>query len=64
MLPGSACEHEDLGLHGWSAAELVEAATRCGEPEAALAAVERLAETASIGGTDWPVASKRGAGRW
>ena len=46
-------EHEDLGWIGWSLAELVEAATRCGRPEVAMAALDRLEERTSAAGTDW-----------
>jgi DNA-binding CsgD family transcriptional regulator/tetratricopeptide (TPR) repeat protein len=48
-----ASEHEDLGWIGWSLAELVEAATRCGRPEVAMAALDRLEERTSAAGTDW-----------
>ena len=48
-----ACEYEDLGFHGWCLVELVEAATRTGEQEAAEQAVERLEERAGASGTDW-----------
>jgi len=47
-----ACEFEDLGIHGWALPELVEAAVRSGEPDGA-AAVEQLAQTSRISGTDW-----------
>ena len=43
----------ELGLAAWSGAELVEAAVRAGEPERAAGALPRLAESASIAGTDW-----------
>ena len=43
----------ELGLAAWSGAELVEAAVRAGQPERAAGALPRLAESASIAGTDW-----------
>jgi DNA-binding CsgD family transcriptional regulator len=48
-----ACEHDDLGLSGWALIELVEAAARSGQPEAAAAALEALAERTGASGTDW-----------
>jgi DNA-binding CsgD family transcriptional regulator len=48
-----ACEHDDLGLFGWALIELVEAGTRIGEPEAAAAALETLAERTRASGTEW-----------
>jgi DNA-binding CsgD family transcriptional regulator len=43
----------DLYVSNWGLAELVEAASRCGRPEAAGPALERLAEMARACGTDW-----------
>ncbi|MGH3276714.1 MAG: helix-turn-helix transcriptional regulator, partial [Streptosporangiaceae bacterium] len=48
-----ACEHEDLGLIGWSLVELVEAGARTGETEAAADALGRLSERTRASGTDW-----------
>jgi DNA-binding CsgD family transcriptional regulator len=48
-----ACEHEDLGFFGWSLAELVEAAARCGSPEVAVSALRQLEERTSAAGTHW-----------
>ncbi len=51
-----ACEHEDLGVYGFALVELVEAAARCGAPEAlaaAAAALRQIEERTSAGGTDW-----------
>ena len=48
-----ACEYEDRGFHGWSLFELVEAAARSGEQEAAAEAVQRLEHCAGASGTDW-----------
>jgi DNA-binding CsgD family transcriptional regulator len=48
-----ATEHEDLGIFAWAQTELVEAASRSGGPEIAIAALERLTETTRTAGTDW-----------
>ncbi|UXA20812.1 LuxR family transcriptional regulator [Mycobacterium sp. SMC-4] len=48
-----ACDYLDLGFHGWCLYELVEAATRCGEGDAAKEAVSRLVDTAGASGTNW-----------
>jgi DNA-binding CsgD family transcriptional regulator len=49
-----ACEcDEDLTLSNWSLAELVEAASRCGEVAAAADALGRLAKTTRPSATDW-----------
>jgi DNA-binding CsgD family transcriptional regulator len=48
-----ACEHDDPGFFGWSLAELVEAAARCGSPEVAVTALGQLEERTSAAGTDW-----------
>jgi hypothetical protein len=47
-----ASDRDELMLSVWSLAELVEAATRCGRHELAIAAVERLAERTRAAGTD------------
>jgi DNA-binding CsgD family transcriptional regulator len=44
---------DGLELHGWSLAELVEAAVRSGAADTAARAHERLAERAWLSGTDW-----------
>ena len=49
----AACSHLDLGFHGWCLYELVEAATRSGEGDAAEEAVSRLQDSAGASGTDW-----------
>ncbi len=46
-------EDDDQGYAAWSLAELVEAATRCGQADVAGAALERLAERTHAAGTDW-----------
>jgi DNA-binding CsgD family transcriptional regulator len=48
-----AAEPDDLGLLGWTLAELVEAAARAGEPGAASLALQRLSERTHASGTDW-----------
>jgi DNA-binding CsgD family transcriptional regulator len=48
-----ACEHEDLGVFGWSLVELVEAGARSGTREVAATALERLAERTRASGTEW-----------
>jgi len=44
---------EDLGFSNWSLAELVEAASRCGQPQAAADALKRLTQVTNPCGTDW-----------
>jgi DNA-binding CsgD family transcriptional regulator len=48
-----AAHPPDMGLSNWALVELVEAAARCGRPEAAADALARLAEMARACGTDW-----------
>ena len=43
----------DMHMSSWALSELVEAASRCGRPEAASGALGRLAEMARACGTDW-----------
>ncbi len=43
----------ELYVSMWALPELIEAAVRCGKIQAASAALERLAETAQAGGTDY-----------
>jgi DNA-binding CsgD family transcriptional regulator/tetratricopeptide (TPR) repeat protein len=43
----------DMHMSSWALSELVEAAARCGRPEAASGALGRLAEMARACGTDW-----------
>ncbi|WP_433297656.1 AAA family ATPase [Pseudonocardia sp. CA-142604] len=45
---------EELGMPTWAAeVELIEAATRSGKPEQAIASLERITETTGACGTDW-----------
>ena len=48
-----ACEYEDLGLFGWSLAELIEASARSGAYGAAIEAARRLEDRTVAAGTDW-----------
>lgn len=49
----AACDHLDLGFHGWCLYELVEAAARSGEGNAAQEALSRLGDSAGASETDW-----------
>jgi DNA-binding CsgD family transcriptional regulator len=49
----SACEHDDLGIFGFSLVELVEAGARSGARVEAAAALGRLEERTVAAGTDW-----------
>jgi DNA-binding CsgD family transcriptional regulator len=53
-----ACEYDDVGVLGWSLAELVEAAVRSGQPERASGPFQRLCETTSASGTDWALGTE------
>ena len=48
-----ACEYQDLGLFGWCLVELIEAAARSGEREAARYALQRLEQCTMTIETDW-----------
>jgi DNA-binding CsgD family transcriptional regulator len=48
----------DLTFRNWSLAELVEAGVRSGQTEAAMEALERLAETTRPCGTDWALGTE------
>jgi DNA-binding CsgD family transcriptional regulator len=48
-----AVEHPPVSGAAWSLPELIEAATRTGDPDLAGDALGRLAETTQAGGTDW-----------
>jgi DNA-binding CsgD family transcriptional regulator len=49
----AASYQQELTVPRWGLAELVEAAARCGAPELASDALERLSETTRASGTDW-----------
>ena len=53
-----ACEYDDIGVLGWSLAELVEAAVRSGQPARASDALQRLSETTRASGTDWALGTE------
>ncbi|MGV0813872.1 AAA family ATPase [Mycolicibacterium boenickei] len=57
----TACEYEDFGFYSWCLFELVEAAVRAGERDAAEGAAQRLEERAGASGTDWGMAALAGA---
>jgi DNA-binding CsgD family transcriptional regulator len=48
-----ACQYEDLGFFGWALTELIEAAARSGQPQAAAAALDKLTERTHASGTEW-----------
>ena len=49
---------DDLGAQTWTVPELIEAAVRCGKPELARPALERLVETTRASGTDWALGTE------
>jgi DNA-binding CsgD family transcriptional regulator len=53
-----ACEYDDVGVLGWSLAELIEAAVRSGKPERASGAFQRLSEMTQASGTDWALGAE------
>jgi DNA-binding CsgD family transcriptional regulator len=48
-----ACEYEDVLVYGGALVELIEAGVRCGRPDEAAAALERLSERTRASGTEW-----------
>jgi DNA-binding CsgD family transcriptional regulator len=48
-----ACEYEDFGFYNWSLYEMVEAATRSGDKQAAASALRRLEERTGPSETNW-----------
>jgi DNA-binding CsgD family transcriptional regulator/tetratricopeptide (TPR) repeat protein len=52
------CEYDDVGVLGWSLAELVEAAVRGSQPARASGALERLSESTGASGTDWALGTQ------
>jgi DNA-binding CsgD family transcriptional regulator/tetratricopeptide (TPR) repeat protein len=53
-----ACEYDDVGVLGWSLAELIEAAVRSGQPARASEALQRLSVTTRASGTDWALGTE------
>jgi DNA-binding CsgD family transcriptional regulator/tetratricopeptide (TPR) repeat protein len=53
-----ASEYDDIGVLGWSLAELVEAAVRSGQPARASDAFQRLSEMTRASGTDWALGTE------
>jgi DNA-binding CsgD family transcriptional regulator len=49
----AACAYDDLGVLAWGLTELIEAASRSGKREIALAGLERLTQSTRAGDTDW-----------
>ncbi len=47
------CAYDDLGLFGWSLVELIEAASRSGDPDVAADALRQLEARTRAAGTDW-----------
>ena len=56
-----AGEHEVVGFSSWALAELVLAASRCGEVERAVDALGRLSATTQVTGTEWALGVEAGA---
>ena len=52
------CEYDDVGVLGWSLAELIEAAVRSSQPARASDALQRLCETTRASGTDWALGTE------
>ncbi|GGT08452.1 ATP-binding protein [Streptomyces chromofuscus] len=53
-----ACRYEDLGFFGWALIELIEAAARSGQPQAAAAALDVLTERTRASGTEWALGTE------
>jgi DNA-binding CsgD family transcriptional regulator len=58
---GRACEYDDVGLFGWSLAELIEAGVRTDAMDAASAAFDRLSERTQASGTEWALGIEAGS---
>lgn len=56
-----SCGEDDVGLFGWSLVELIEAGVRCGDTDAAAAALDRLSERTRASGTDWALGIEAGS---
>src|SRR5262249_52765849 len=53
-----ACEHEDVIAYSSGLVELIEAAVRVGQPDAAALALDRLSERTQASGTDWALGTE------
>ena len=53
-----AVAHEDVMAYGWALVELIEAGVRCGRPDEAAAALERLSERTQASGTEWALGTE------
>jgi DNA-binding CsgD family transcriptional regulator len=55
------CDEDDVGLFAWACVELIEAGVRCGDTDAASAALDRLSERTRASGTDWALGIEAGS---
>ena len=55
------CDEDDVGLFAWACVELIEAGVRCGDTDAASAALDRLSERTQASGTDWALGIEAGS---
>ena len=53
-----ACQYDNPGFIGSALSELIEAAARCGEHDAGVAALERLALATDAAGSDWALGTQ------
>jgi DNA-binding CsgD family transcriptional regulator len=55
------CDEDDVGLFAWACVELIEAGVRCGDTDAASAALDRLSARTQASGTDWALGIEAGS---
>ena len=55
------CDEDDIGLFAWACVELIEAGVRCGDTDAASAALDRLSERTQASGADWALGIEAGS---
>ena len=55
------CDEDDVGLFAWACVELIEAGVRCGDMDAAVAALDRLSARTRASGTDWALGIEAGS---
>jgi len=55
------CDGDDIGLFAWACVELIEAGVRCGDTDAASAALDRLSERTQASGADWALGIEAGS---